>query len=464
MPTLLTFNGPPSLGSFTYNDTAKFFESQLSLENGMRDHGRATFARLDSLHISARRQRTLQSIFASDYLSWMPLLDSETYSSYARYAEAHMFQNTDSMTCITLFSYAIAAVLEKKDILYDGGHDVKDEELWFNHATFILEQLQWSLDDTGIERIVCRILQAGYMLSSMRPLRAWSCISTASRDCMLLLKTAWRSRDEAFQNQVARVYWACYVLENELEICLELQPTGLRAFQADIPLPSGAACVSDLGQGSGLYYFLAIATLRRLLTDAVETVGFESGSAIYAPLVALELRSQLQSWYNHLPPSLKFPIDTSTVFDPHKAHLRTQYFGLIATISWPFLLRMLETSHHSATSPGFSRGHAVDPDVEAQAKECLMICILHLRTVEGTLLHKTIVSHTTLRSTCAVTMILLLVYPSPICGTVLDEIPAAISMVYEALTAWADIPFMVTPLGNFRNLAKAKGIELLETH
>jgi hypothetical protein len=71
--------------------------------------------------------------------------------------------------------------------------------------------------------------------------------------------------------------------------------------------------------------------------EVVDTVGLTSSTtATNAPVVALELRSQIDDWYHHLPSSLRLSLDQSFLFDTHKAYLRCAYHALIAVVTWPF--------------------------------------------------------------------------------------------------------------------------------
>lgn len=56
---------------------------------------------------------------------------------------------------------------------------------------------------------------------------------------------------------------------SELEVCLELPTSGIRVFQETIALPTGTV------EQESLYYFLALISLRKLLAEVIETVGFK---------------------------------------------------------------------------------------------------------------------------------------------------------------------------------------------
>lgn len=55
---------------------------------------------------------------------------------------------------------------------------------------------------------------------------------------------------------------------------LELPTSGIRAFQDAVSLPTGTV------EEEALYFFLALISLRKLLADVIETIGFKCESPI----------------------------------------------------------------------------------------------------------------------------------------------------------------------------------------
>jgi hypothetical protein len=62
------------------------------------------------------------------------------------------------------------------------------------------------MDPTDVQ---CRI----YLLFAMRPLQAWTVISQASKECMLLANTDRKLKGEEFIDLLERAYWTSYVIE-----------------------------------------------------------------------------------------------------------------------------------------------------------------------------------------------------------------------------------------------------------
>lgn len=77
-----------------------------------------------------------------------------------------------------------------------------------------------------------------------------------------------------------RIFWICSVILHELEAILKMHPIGLRQFHEVVPLP-----ITD-HEDEGYYFFFAQASLRKLLTETLDVVGYRVGQVIYAPVVA----------------------------------------------------------------------------------------------------------------------------------------------------------------------------------
>lgn len=122
---------------------------------------------------------------------------------------------------------------------------------------------------------------------------------------------------------------------------------------------------------------------------------FKAGTAHYLPVIATELRKQLDDWYNHLPAPVTFPLDTSPLFDLRRAHLRGQYFAIIIIMYWPFVLRYLQLASRRLTSEALDNSESIL--VNEKVKECLECCRVFLDATEGILMQKTFCAHLNLR-------------------------------------------------------------------
>jgi hypothetical protein len=98
-------------------------------------------------------------------------------------------------------------------------------------------------------------------------------------------------------------------------------------------------------------YFLAEISMCRMIRRCTTSVTISHDKEVYAPIIAVELAHQLESWYDHLPPSLRFDRRSATAV-PHDAmqyaspyslstlatvtgFLQMQYHLVLAGIYWP---------------------------------------------------------------------------------------------------------------------------------
>ena len=461
MPNLLTFQPPSKVDhTWSYDCTQAFFMDQLNC-NRETLNAQAQRSPL-SLNLNRADLLQLQRSFAENFLKWMPLFDHETASTHLSAAQATQHHENNSSLCVVLLMYAVGSISVDTAIYTKTSHELPGF-CYYATASGILDHstepismastsgdpCHWT-DTTDLTVLQCRILMAAYMLFAMRPLQAWQAISRASQECLVLLKTGvtgGRSRE-----QFSRVYWICYVLENELEVCLELPPSGIREFEASVPLPTGQF------EEEGLYYLLALSSLRKLMMEVVDTVGLKASAAVrYAPVVALELRDQIDDWYNHLPHSLRFPVGQSYLFDTRKAYLRCAYHALVAVVTWPFVL---ECENVLCKVGPLEINEEAQRTIES-ASECLKTSREYLEAAEEILMQKSLVSHLVVRAYFALTMILLLNFPAT--GgkgdaRSDDETEHLLRRAVANLAYWEEVPFMHAPMTEMRRIVQLKGL------
>jgi hypothetical protein len=164
-----------------------------------------------------------------------------------------------------------------------------------------------------------------------------------------------------------RVFWTTSVILHELEAILKMHQIGLRQFHEAVPLP-----LAEADDDSHLFFF-AQASLRKLLTETLDVVGYRVGQIIYAPVVAAELCSQIEEWYDHLPPGVRFPLTTAPLFDLRRAFLRIQYLTLHSVIFWPSILQLLE--HSASSTNGDAKLQERLPRLQKEAKHFVYYAI-----------------------------------------------------------------------------------------
>jgi hypothetical protein len=243
-----------------------------------------------------------------------------------------------------------------------------------------------------------------------------------------------------------------------------MSPIGLRQFHDVVPLPLPE------NDEISFYYFLAQASLRKLLIETLDIVGYKSestshmlmsiqsdcsagGRVIHAPIVTSELRKQVTEWYAHLPPAIRFPLDSTPLFDLRKSYLRGQYFCLFILMGWPPVLSILEAGEHEVSA---------DASVTAeQAKQCISSCALLLTTAEEMLSRRNLGSQLMVWACYAALTELILTYNAPALAfapeTRTDE---HIRNGYDMLLAWNHLPVMRRGLIRTRSMMATAGIEI----
>ena len=465
---------------------------------------------------------SLHRSFADNILKWLPLFDPDTAASHLRYARETRFQHTGSSLCVVFLIFANGAISQDHSPYSRSAHELPGFA-YYARALSILERLPATSKD--LTALQCRILVTVYLLFAMRPLEAWKNITLASQECVLLLRANTNDDPtldhlEQFREAFRRIYWICYVLENELEACLEVPSSGIRLYEAQVPLP-----ISHYEE-DGMYFLLALASLRKVMVEVLDTVGYKSltGSVTYNPAVALELRTQIDQWYHHLPGPLRFQLDSNMLFDTRKAYLRCAYYALMAVATWPFVIPLSQepfseptrrqshdmglrrqshdmtprrqshdmgppppigpTSHPSQESvprrgsqnqpqqnaspapTSISTQDTIEPynpsndsAYRAAAHACLAACRTYLTYAEEILTSKTLVSHLIVRQYFAFTMILILCFN----GVDLQDPDSfddrkKLEDAMRNLQYWGVVPFMGDCLAEMERVGKARGL------
>ncbi|KAF9889983.1 hypothetical protein FE257_006663 [Aspergillus nanangensis] len=443
MPNLLLFKSPgPDQDSYAYDVASAFYRDQAATIVDMKIALRLPLVDMD---LARPYLWELQRSFAESVLKWLPLFDSETATRHLQAARISGYTEYTTSTCLSLLIFAVGAITADAAVCTASSQQLPGFS-YYSRALAMLDTFPSPGD--GLSVLQCHVLAGAYLLFAIRPLQAWKTISQASQDCIILLKTTDLDTEPVnLRESFSRIFWICYVLEHELEVCLELPPSGLRGYDTIVPLPTSGY------EEDGLYYLLAVASLRKLMMEVVDTVGLNSKSAVqYAPLVALELRNQIEDWYQHLPASLRFPKGHFYLFDARRAHLRCQYYALIAVVTWPFVLKCNNLPCHPTTA-------GEDDPFTKGANQCLRACLQYVQAAEEILTHKSLESHLVIRGFFATTMILMLVFPG---SETLMEISSVhrdlLAQAFKNLTYWKAVPFMHWPLMEMERIAHLKGI------
>lgn len=514
MPTLLTFKNPlPEQIDWSWNCTESFFEQQIETIADMKSH---LSLPIPELNLAEPHLWNLHRSFADHVLKWLPLFSPETATEHVRYARSTDYQHRNSSLCVVFLMFANGAISSDTSLYSLSAHELPGYP-YFAAAISILERLPISSKD--LTALQCRVLVTIYLLFAFRPLEAWKNITQASQECILLLrvninntKDLDKEQLKEYQQAFRRIYWTCYVLETELEACLEVPTSGIRLYESQVPLP-----ISDYEE-EGMYFLLALSSLRKVMVEVLDTVGYKSadGAVTYNPSVAHELRTQIDEWCKRLPQPIRFQMDGHMLFDTRRAYLRCCYFALTAVASWPFVIPLarpafterqhrpstdlgkpirrpsLEVSnmppplstgatshapqetlsgHHNAVTPSSTGIDTIDhtshhdPAHRHAAETCLTACRTYLNYAEEILTSKSLVSHLVVRQYFAFTMILILNFP----GVDLQDAKSLeerklLERAIRNLQYWDVVPFMRDSLQVMFRIARDRGLGMGRGH
>ncbi|PYH41884.1 putative C6 finger domain protein [Aspergillus saccharolyticus JOP 1030-1] len=224
----------------------------------------------------------------------------------------------------------------------------------------------------------CNILASAYLFYLVRPLEAWTLLSSASLKLQLLFGNP--SRVSAQWRELStRLYWNTLLHESDLLAELDLPHSGIVHYEEIVDLPGGfePEDYEDENQSSTprentvvdavvghdeLWYFLAEIALRRLLNRVSHVIYQEGNSLTLASLgpVASELDFQLSQWYEGLPQAVRFPLSSQPASNSVQTVLRLRYFACRTIIYRPYILAVLQHEQISA-----------DPMVRECCRRCL---------------------------------------------------------------------------------------------
>lgn len=224
----------------------------------------------------------------------------------------------------------------------------------------------------------CLILASAYLFYLIRPLEAWTLLSSASTKLQLLLNRPGRI-PRHLKELSQRVCWNALLFESDLLAEFDLPRSGIVHLESTLALPGGFE-EDDQAQSAGRdepSYFVAVIALYQLRKRVQQMTGPTGGAAI--PIVGLiltltELDYQLSQWYKELPVDLQFPYDQVPHAHPVQKVLRLRYFACRTAIFRPSILAVLE-----------NEAVFLDGMVQEQCHRCLEACIRqleHLRSYQ----------------------------------------------------------------------------------
>lgn len=223
-----------------------------------------------------------------------------------------------------------------------------------------------------VQSAQCTVLASAYLFYLVRPLEAWTLLSSTSTKLQLLLSAPGRVPEKE-RELMERVYWNALLFESDLLAELDLPHSGIVQYEENVGLPGGFEQGDEEPAGRDeLWYFLAEIALRRLLNRVSQLIYSKDSMASTQSLepVVAELDFQLTQWYESLPQPLQFPFNRSVLQDPVQTVLRLRYFACRTIIYRPYILAVLDNEQA-----------ALDPCVRDNCRKCLEASIRQLEHI-----------------------------------------------------------------------------------
>ncbi|OAA65182.1 hypothetical protein SPI_01969 [Niveomyces insectorum RCEF 264] len=442
-PSLVTFECPSYVPSESYDDSGEFYDAEMAAGDEFKRQMGPFLAVFPD--VSNRTVRLILQKFVENFLGWMPLFEPTAVYTVVHSACASGFAPADPNSCLAMLILATGTLLQNHT-------DIRANPLpgldYFAHGSRLLEQ--FSFLSCSLTTLHCRILQSTYFKLTLHPLLSWNVIMQGTRDCMNVLSSRWfKNLDLPAREPWHRAFWACSIMADEFEAALRLYTIGHRLYHEIVPLPRFE------NEDTGFYYFLAQISLRKLVTDTLDVVGYHDGKVIYAPVVTTELRNQAAEWHRHLPVAIRFPLDNSPLFDARKSFLRLQFFSLSTVLEWASVLRVMEA---------FGTARAASDDIalaRLEATECFRCCTLYLDVAAEQLLGWQLGTSTSLWTTFAFVAMLIVSHKAPALAfipTTRDE--SYIRNALELLRPWSHLPYVAVALNRMTGMMERIGISV----
>ncbi|KAH8819031.1 hypothetical protein F5884DRAFT_848371 [Xylogone sp. PMI_703] len=299
-------------------------------------------------YVTSNEVDRIIDIFQQNVNFWMPTISLERIEKLRRIVLTGQ-SDLSSEVCLAMLVMALGLACESVECrlpLRHGsgigelsGHRLQMSFLYFDAASRASSIAQMEMTPTI------------YLTFLQRPAQAWTMLDSTAMKCRLILDHLKGSTSAEERESVKRIFWSCFLIESDLLVELSGIPESrIGIVESSIPpLGSMKTHVSDQTCSDALEYFLACIAIRRLLNRSHHFL-YSQNIPVYnqhTPTLISELRSQLYSWWECLPPSLKFEIEVdedglyySNVHPQNniQAYLRTRFLACQVVISRPYLM------------------------------------------------------------------------------------------------------------------------------
>ncbi|KAJ5590122.1 hypothetical protein N7450_004094 [Penicillium hetheringtonii] len=322
----------------------------------------------------------IKSFFAHANI-WYACVNPYTWTRYYHTALTTHFQE-GPVSCLVLLVLALGSASQNGSIS-SLPRDTQSPGLAYFAAGWKL--LPSVMMRNSVMATQCMILASAYSFYLVRPLEAWTLLSSVSMKLQLLFGNPGRVPAQ-WKELSVRVYWNTLLYESDLLAELDLPHSGIVHFEELVDLPGGFEeeedndtsddrdIPSDIENGdqiqlpmSGsnhehsttnevdtfltssqpgrdeLWYFLAEIALRRLLNRVSHLIYQKDSTHTLSSLgpIVSELDFQLSQWYESLPQPVQFPL-TSKPSTPVQTVLRLRYNACRTIIYRPYIQAVFE--------------------------------------------------------------------------------------------------------------------------
>ncbi|KAG9240110.1 hypothetical protein BJ878DRAFT_546595 [Calycina marina] len=299
---------------------------------------------------------------------WYACVNPFSWKAYYRVALSNGFRDGPE-SCIVLLVLALGQASASGSISRAPSNEDPPGLPYFASAWALLPGL---MTRNSVLSAQCTVLASAYLFYLVRPLEAWTLLSSTSTKLQLLLNAPGRVPQPQIELS-ERVYWNALLFESDLLAELDLPHSGIVQYEEMVGLPGGFEDEGEESVGRDeLWYFLAEIALRRLLNRVSQLIYSKDSMASTSSLepVVAELDFQLSQWYDSLPLPLQFPFGRTPLADPVQTVLRLRYFACRTIIFRPYILAVLDNEQA-----------AMDICVRENCRKCLEASIRQLEHI-----------------------------------------------------------------------------------